>query len=602
MDQQLILDRYRPLAELGEGGYATVVLAWDTRMQRRVAIKRLPLPLDARGSVLDDPPGLAEARTAAMLNHPAIVTVYDFETDADEAFLIMEYVDGSSLEDLLDNVRGPLDLDEAAAVIEAVTAALEFAHDNGVLHLDIKPGNVLVTRDGRVKVADFGMAALSSAMGHGPSGGGTLGYMPLEQLGGQRVSEATDQWALAVLAYECLTGANPFDAETFESAIVKIETLDPPAPSEYEPTLPRAIDDILLAGTGPRPADRYPSIGLFADTLLPHLGDIAEGRVALGELVVSYAEIEPEAAEDPDWEHVGLWDRLQGGRAGGVLLRGVAAVESGWLAWAGLAALPLERLPVLVTAAVVAIVGALAPSLGTGLGLIAFSAGLFAHGLWLLASAFTLGAVAWWWLVARRNAGAAVLPLAAPVLAVARMPFAMPLLAGFVLPPLEASAAGLVGGALTLLASAASGTPAPYASVDPLLFADPTRALAAGAHVSAAFASPSTWIALLGWPLAALVMSLFARRATRLSAVIGALLGTVALYGSYTLAERAKQFFPQPTQWIGSAFIISLAASLILVLLVAALGAPLRAEEDVPRFRSYEYDDDDDALEETGRT
>ena len=163
VEQQLILDRYRPLEELGEGGFATVTLAWDTRMQRRVAIKRLALPRDWTGNVLHHPPGLAEARTAALLNHPAIVTVYDFETDADEAFLIMEHVDGASLERVLDDVGGALTLDEAAAVIDAVSSALSFAHDNGVLHLDIKPANVLVTRDGRVKVADFGMAALSSA-------------------------------------------------------------------------------------------------------------------------------------------------------------------------------------------------------------------------------------------------------------------------------------------------------------------------------------------------------------------------------------------------------------------------------------------------------
>ena len=97
MEQQLILDRYRPLEDLGEGGSGTVVLAWDTRMQRRVAIKRMSLPVDRLGRPLLNSPGLAEARTAALLNHPSIVTVFDFETDADEAFLIMEHADGASL-------------------------------------------------------------------------------------------------------------------------------------------------------------------------------------------------------------------------------------------------------------------------------------------------------------------------------------------------------------------------------------------------------------------------------------------------------------------------------------------------------------------------
>ena len=157
METQLILDRYRPLEELGEGGYGSVVSAWDTRMQRRVAIKRLPLPLDPTGRPLKRA-GLAEARTGAMLNHPAIVTVYDFDTDEDEAFLIMELIDGASLEEILAELAGPLNLDEAAAVLGPVFDAVEFAHANGVLHLDLKPANVLVDRDGRVKVADFGVS------------------------------------------------------------------------------------------------------------------------------------------------------------------------------------------------------------------------------------------------------------------------------------------------------------------------------------------------------------------------------------------------------------------------------------------------------------
>ncbi len=229
MEGQLILDRYRPLAELGEGGFGTVTLAWDTRMQRRVAIKRLPFPLDNRGRP-HQPPGLAEARTAAMLAHPNIVTVFDFDTDSDEAFLVMEYVDGASLADLLDRAGGPLTLDEASAVVDAVERALSFAHDNGVLHLDIKPDNVLVMRDGRVKVADFGIAELSSLSGHTSAYGGTLGYMPLEQLEGERVSERTDEWAVAALVFEAITGDNPFAEDTLEAAIEPAQDLRPASP------------------------------------------------------------------------------------------------------------------------------------------------------------------------------------------------------------------------------------------------------------------------------------------------------------------------------------------------------------------------------------
>jgi len=596
VQQQLILDRYRPLEELGEGGYGAVVLAWDTRMQRRVAIKRLPLPVDARGAVLHHPPGLAEARTAAMLNHPAIVTVYDFATDADEAFLIMEYVDGCSLEVVLDGPGGPLDADETAAVVTAVTAALEFAHENGVLHLDVKPANVLVAHDGRVKVTDFGIAALSSASGHGASEGGTLGYMPLEQIEGRPVSESADEWSLAVLAYECLTGANPYSAPSVAQAAARLRQLDPPPPSDYDRALDRAVDDVVLAGLGSEPNDRYPTVTAFADALLPHLGDPLVGADLLADRVAELAETDSETDDDPGWERVGLWDRLQG-PLGVALLRGVAAAESGWLAWAGLSPLAIEPLALFAGVAAVAVAGGFAPALGAGLGLVAYTVGLFAQRLWLVATAFGAVTIAWWWFVARRSSGAAVLPLSAPLFAAARVPFAMPLLAGFVLPPLHAAGAAFVGGMLALLAACASGSPAPYLAVDPLLFADPQRILLAAGATRAALGRPETWIALSAWPLAAFVMSLLARRASRVFALLGAVLGGGLLYGAHELAHWVASVQGPARPWAGPAFLGSLAASLILVGLVAALGAPLRAEEE---GRAGEFDSftDDEEWEE----
>ncbi len=581
MEQQLILDRYRPLGELGEGGFGSVTLAWDTRIQRRVAIKRLPLPRDARGTIDRQPPGLAEARTAAMLNHPAIVTVYDFETDDDEAFIVMEFVDGANLDELLDDIGGPLSLDETAAIIEAVTDALEFAHDNGVLHLDVKPANVLVSRDGRVKVTDFGMAALSSAGGHGGAVGGTLGYMPLEQLEGLAVDEPADEWALAVLAYECLTGVNPFDADDVASAIARIAEIDPPPASHYDPQLPAGIDDVLFAGTGPQPEDRYPTASRFAEALLPHLGDPAAGHASLAQLVATRAEEESETSE-ADRQRVGLWDRMQG-RAGAIALRTIAAAESGWLTWAGLDSAGLQRLPLVAAVALVALVGALSPSLGTGLGLIAFAIGLFAMRLWLLAAMFSVGAVLWWWFFARRSDGAAVLPLSAPLLAIARVPYLMPLLAGFSLAPAPAAAAAFCGGALAFLAAASSGAFAPLLGVDLRLLVDPRAALWHAGAIKAAFANPGTWIALLGWAAAAAVMSLFSRRASRLGAVLGAIAGSAVLAASYALARFAGSALGVRSvynRWLGSAFAVSLAVSLILVMLVAALGAPVRAENE----------------------
>jgi hypothetical protein len=583
VEQQLILDRYRPLEELGEGGYSTVVLAWDTRMQRRVAIKRMALPVDRFGRPLPNPPGLTEARTAALLNHPSIVTVFDFETDADEAFIIMEHADGASLERVLDDLGDTLDLDEAAAVLEAVADALTFAHDNGVLHLDIKPANVLVMHDGRIKVADFGMSALSTALGHGVSEGGTIGYMPLEQLEGLRVGEATDEWALASLLYECLTAENPFDDDTIEGAIVRIETREPPAPRSLVPSLPRAVDDVLLAALGPRPADRYPDVASFADALAPHLGDPVVGRESLADIVAAYAVDDVDDVDDleraPGFDELGLWDRL-GGRVGDVLLRIVAAAESGWLTWAGLAGTHLDRTGVLGAVVLIALAGALAPSLGTELGIAAFAVGMIASGAWVLGGVVLVLGGVWWWVFARKSAGAAVIPLSAPALGVGWCSLAAPLLAGFSLAPLSAAAAGLAAGVLSVLASAASFVSAPYASVDPGVFIDLGRAQLVAASVREAFLNPTTYIVLIGWALAAFVMSLLASRATRISAMIGAMFGAVVLGGAYALADQASVALGNGSVWVSTQLAISLAASLTMVLLVAALGAPVRPEED----------------------
>ncbi|HEX9092534.1 MAG TPA: serine/threonine-protein kinase, partial [Coriobacteriia bacterium] len=307
MEQELILGRYRPLAELGEGGHGAVTLAFDTKMARRVAIKRIPLS-HAGIRRLAATTGLQEARTAALLNHPSIVTMHEWDTDADEAFLIMEHVDGASLAELLD-AYAPLDLDEAAAVLAPVLAAVAFAHDNGVLHLDLKPDNVLITRDGRVKVADFGVASLTNAAGQAISAGGTLGYMPPEQLRGETVDARTDVWALGAVTYETLTGTVPFADDTIEGALDLAERLTPPSPARYADELPDELDDVLPAALAPLPAERFRTVGDLADALLPLLGDLEIGRGGLRELVAALvAEEEPEAVET--FAGIGLWDRL----------------------------------------------------------------------------------------------------------------------------------------------------------------------------------------------------------------------------------------------------------------------------------------------------
>jgi hypothetical protein len=588
VEAQLILDRYRPLEELGEGGFGTVTLAWDTRMQRRVAIKRLAFPLDERG-IPRQPPGLAEARTAALLNHPNIVTVFDFDTDGDEAFIVMEHVDGASLADIVEQLGAPLTLDETAAVVDAVAEALTYAHHNGVLHLDIKPDNILVTRDGRIKVADFGVSELSSASGHGQAWGGTIGYMPLEQLQGRTVAETTDQWALAAVAFEALTGENPFVEKSPQAAIVRLELYEPPAPSSLDPELPAAIDDVLLAALERIPTDRYRDVGAFADALVAQLGDPGAGRASLAEIV---ADLRDEEADDaPSLAEVGAWDRLRG-TLGSALLRGAAAVECGWLSLSGLSQTALERPALYAVVGLVVLAGALAPSLGVLLGVGCLVAGIGLGGSPFVAAGIALIAAVWWWFSARHEPGAAVLPLAAPVFSAARVGFVQPLIAGFALTPGPAAATALAGGALAMLASAVSAQGAPY------LWVWLPDAAAVGHYelatmsVRALVTAPGTYIALAGWPAAAALMSWLCGRATRLAATVGAVAGAAVLGGAYLLALEATRALGGLV-WTTTPLAVSLGASLILVLLVVALGPPVRAEADEEPSHRFTPDDDE---------
>lgn len=202
-----------------------MLVCWDTRLQRRVAIKVIPLSLsgseEAEASSLRE--ALQEARTSSLLAHPNIVTVHDFESAGHYAYLVMEYIDGLNLLELLKRVEGGcLTYEECAHLLTCVGSALQYAHENGVLHLDIKPSNIMIDRSGIAKLTDFGMSTLASAVGYGGARGGTIGYMPPEQINGQLVDERTDIFSLGVVLWTALCGVNPFEADTAEESLAKI--------------------------------------------------------------------------------------------------------------------------------------------------------------------------------------------------------------------------------------------------------------------------------------------------------------------------------------------------------------------------------------------
>lgn len=326
---KLILDRYRLLGEAGAGGYGTVMVAKDPRIQRKVAIKAIPLTetdalraalpgadavagsaaitheLSAPEDVADDPdvqalahiPGLDEARTAAMLSDPHIVTVYDVEVRGQTAYLVMEYIEGITLSKLLRDYVDYVTLDMITAVFDAVAGALKKAHAHRVLHLDIKPDNILINKEGQVKVTDFGLATLVDASGVGTTGGGTIGYMPLEQMRREELDVRTDEWSLASVTYEMLVGSNPFTASDLARADQAITEAELVLPSLCWDGLDESIDDVLFYALAPNKEDRYESVFDFQEEADKFLGDAEEGVIQL-KYVVADALDAARAAHD----------------------------------------------------------------------------------------------------------------------------------------------------------------------------------------------------------------------------------------------------------------------------------------------------------------
>ena len=285
-DATQLLKRYRPLETRAEGGFGSVEICLDTRLQRRVAIKRIPLhsPTNYVSEATLNA-ALTEARTASLLQHPNIVSVIDFQYDNSYAYLVMEYVDGLSLAEYLNQVEGQsLTYDEAAALADALCSALKFAHENGVLHLDIKPANVLIDRRGHIKLADFGMSTLTSAAGFGGARGGTIGYMSPEQLRGDNVDERSDIFSLGTILYESLLATAPFRGATPQDSLNRIYN-GVLYPSDLLPGIPDTCEDALLSAMAPDSANRFTSIEEFADLFLHHLGNIKEGKKSFARMI-----------------------------------------------------------------------------------------------------------------------------------------------------------------------------------------------------------------------------------------------------------------------------------------------------------------------------
>src|ERR687897_880711 len=250
--------RYLIVRKLGSGGMANVYLAHDQELGRRVAIKILDDRHAADEQFVER--FRREAQNAAGLSHPSIVSIYDRGEAEGTYYIAMEYVEGRTLKELL-VARGPSPLGIAIDYTRQILSALRFAHRNGIVHRDIKPHNVIVDGEGRVKVTDFGIARAGAASQMTEAGSiiGTAQYLSPEQARGAPVDQTSDLYSTGIVLYELLTGSVPFTGETPVEIAMKHLSQAPIPPSTHRPEVPRDLDYVVLRALAKDPADRYHS-------------------------------------------------------------------------------------------------------------------------------------------------------------------------------------------------------------------------------------------------------------------------------------------------------------------------------------------------------
>jgi tetratricopeptide (TPR) repeat protein/predicted Ser/Thr protein kinase len=269
----LAFSHYRIVEKLGEGGMGVVYLAEDTLLGRRVAIK-FPTAAPANRQRL-----LAEARAASSLNHPNIAAVYDCGEYEDHPYVVMEFVEGQNLSELLR--EGPAPAERAVEIAAGVAAALEEAHGRGIIHRDIKPSNIQINERGAVKVVDFGLAKDLRTTRAMSAGAGTVAqtltaeglvvgtpyYMSPEQARGESGDQRSDLFSLGAVLYECLTGRRPFEGTSAIEVLSRVLQVEPELPSGVNRAVPAGLDRITRKALAKDPADRYQSARERLDAL-----------------------------------------------------------------------------------------------------------------------------------------------------------------------------------------------------------------------------------------------------------------------------------------------------------------------------------------------
>ena len=277
------LGRYEVLGELGQGAMGVVYKARDPLIDRVVAIKTINLSMAMDEKEEYEGRFYQEAKAAGRLNHPNIVTIYDVGKSGNVAYIAMEFLEGRELRDIM-NDGALLPVDQVLHTVAQVAQGLAYAHEHDIVHRDVKPSNIMVIRDGHVKITDFGIARMASSSVRTQTGMvlGSPKYMSPEQVMGKAIDQRSDIFSLGVMLYEMLTGQAPFNGENVNAIMYQTLNAIPPPPNMVNPAIPEMVNFIVAKALAKGMEDRYQNAKDFAVDLrtcrdtLPHSGQLGE--------------------------------------------------------------------------------------------------------------------------------------------------------------------------------------------------------------------------------------------------------------------------------------------------------------------------------------
>jgi len=303
MTEPWLLGRYEIVAELGKGAMGVVYRANDPMLNRMVAIKTINTEEAGHEGMAEyEARFYTEAKAAGGLNHPNIIIIYDIGKSGHLVYMAMEYIEGRELRELLAEGQ-PLAVVQAVDVAAQVAEGLAYAHQHQVVHRDIKPANIMITAQGRAKIADFGIARMRSSETRTQTGVilGSPKYISPEQVVGKRADHRSDIFSLGIILYECLTGATPFNGEGLSALMYQITNHDPAPPSAANPQVPVMLDYIIAKVLAKAPEARYQSAADFANDLRECKSQLETGQAGAAPVLATTRPIAlaPQAAAAP---------------------------------------------------------------------------------------------------------------------------------------------------------------------------------------------------------------------------------------------------------------------------------------------------------------